>query len=158
MFKEVLFPLPGLTQIGLGCLFDVEVWAQKIERVCWSWGKRRRDVKLFGNLTSATPWIMRSGVLTKSLEREAVISFRRLTEYRLAYRRSQGCDISSSPSWVAGGLTPSDTQTALSRLPSSVNRSHFLIHFSRSTSISGNVGDLSTVSYLDQLRTWTGGL
>jgi len=33
------------------------------------------------------------------------------------------------------------------RLPSSVNRSHFLIHFSKSTSISGNVGDLSTVSW-----------
>jgi hypothetical protein len=95
VFKEVLLPLPGLTQVGLGCLFNVEIWTEEIEWVSWSWGDGWRDVQLFGNLLSATACNMRSGVLTKSLERETVISFRRLTENESAYRRSQGYDISS---------------------------------------------------------------
>jgi hypothetical protein len=75
VFEEVLLPLPGLTQVGLGCLFNVEIWTEEIEWVSWSWGDRWRDVQLFGNLSLASPCIMRSGVLTKSLERETVISF-----------------------------------------------------------------------------------
>jgi hypothetical protein len=94
VFEEVLLPLPGLTQVGLGRLFDVEVWTEEVEGVSWSWGKRGRYVKLFSNLTLAIPSIMRSGRLTKSLEKETVISLRCLTYDKLAYRRSQGYDIS----------------------------------------------------------------
>jgi len=94
VFQEVLFPLPGLTQVGLGCLFNVEVWTEEVEGVSWSWGDGWRDVQLFGNLSLATPCSMRSGRLTKSLEKETVISLRCLTYDKLAYRRSQGYDIS----------------------------------------------------------------